>query len=405
MPQNSAARYVLTAVVTASRASKTKSISGDRCAPARALSYRSFQFKSFPTFLRLLNRLDKHGHCYIVTGQPSNGFVKGRVVVKNKLSHAKQASTIARCKDCLSHLPDSPVIVVIDFDRIDELDNRFNGRGLIYALRQLEALHKVPMIGAYSGSCGLRLVSHAPEEQAVNRVYFPMMLRAGDSVVEVVKVINRLLILYGSGAAKVHSDGRIEVSAIDTRINRPWQPEYLTQARAGAGWTADPRSPRFLDIPQDAVEYADSADFWPLKATERSSYEAVCRELAQKPGTVEAAALAAQQHKARRIAQEKAKHPGINDSEAAARAASLTLALDDVLPIGAGGANVTVEDMLDNPEHYHRVSFDHSALDPAYTKGATVLANLQGRWPHLYTFRNNQEIGFEGYEKPLGAVQ
>ena len=295
------------------------------------------------------------GRCIFGTGIPRDGITSALIASKARYTEATarnpNATVLTRSKgDFVA--PGGLGLCVIDFDVVDASDARFSGDDLsAFVLEQTGASH----VSAPSSSAGVYRVGDTQPPQHHHRVW----LSAAEPR-KVVWWLNTAALLEGYGAAKFFEKKREPVVSIfDASVNEPWGLEYIVQAMAGDGYQSVERIPRV--VVTGSREFIDGG----LQPFSRS-------DVARAQEIEEQLICAAMEER------------GLDPSERSRSETSGSghlfgdpLPLDTLLPVGAGGADVTLQDLLREPWLYDGASFCYSAIEPGYA--ATSYVKLP--WP------------------------
>jgi len=307
-----------------------------------------------------------------------------RVVTQKAVRASPAANQIARTREFFQFAP-LPGVLMLDHDGLEEGLGQLSPDEL--RARLIEAapvLADAPMLWRASASSGIM----APDGRALTqlggqRLYIPVS--DASKIPNAGKALIDLLWASGQGWVRIGAAGQaLDRSLFDASV---WQPERLDFAAPPAlldGLTRKPLAPRlfsasapWFDLCQ-LIQCADGA----VKTWARKARDEARRAVKPKQEEVRIAWVKGR-------APDLAKQRNISEDlahEVLLRACDERRLMGDFMLQSAGGAEVSVGELLDNPERWHGKRFA-DPLEPGYGNDRRIAwANLRnGGRPHLYS--------------------
>lgn len=307
-----------------------------------------------------------------------------RVVTQRGVRASPAANQIARTREFFQFAP-LPGVLMLDHDGLEEGKGQLSPDEL--RARLIEAapvLADAPMLWRASASSGIM----APDGRALTqlggqRLYIPV--RDASKIPNAGKALIDLLWASGQGWVRIGAAGQaLDRSLFDGSV---WQPERLDFAAPPAlldGLTRRPPAPRFFNEAApwfDLCQLIQCAD-GTVKTLAHKARDEARRAVKPKQEEVRTAWV-------KERAPELAQQRNISEDlarEILLRACEKRRLMGDFMLRAADGAEVSVGELLDNPERWHGKRFA-DPLEPGYDNdGRIAWANLRnGARPHLYS--------------------
>ncbi|HRD87493.1 MAG TPA: hypothetical protein PK752_04420 [Accumulibacter sp.] len=341
----------------------------------------TFALENFGEFAGLLDGLESNqALAYGVSPE----HPKAHIVTKAALSANPTPNTITRSREFFQFAP-APGVMMLDHDGVQDGQDELTPDKLrAKLLNAAPMLCDAPMLWRPSASSG---ITTADGQQLTRlggqRIY--IAVTDASQIPAAGKALIDLLWAAGLGWIRIGGAGQtLERTIFDSSV---WQPERLDFAAIPVladGLTREaPKAMSFNEhSPLTDLRILIAADDGSVKASAKKQREEALRAATPKRDEARAAWVAER-------APELAKQRSITEDQAQVilrRACEKRTLMGDFLLKSSDGVDVTVGDLLDNPERWHGKRFA-DPLEPTYGNDNRIAwANLRGGGrPHLYS--------------------
>jgi hypothetical protein len=309
---------------------------------------------------------------------------QAHVVTKAKLAENQTPNTITRTRDFFQFAP-VPGVMMLDHDGVPDGQDELTPEQLRAKLIDVAPmLGDAAMLWRPSASSGIKATDGRQLTRLCGqRIYIPVV--DASQIPAAGKALVDLLWAAGVGWFRIGAAGQaLERTLVDASV---WQPERLDFAAAPVladGLTREAPKAIFFN------EHSPLADLRTLIAADDGSVKASAKK--QREEALRAATPKRDEARAAWVAERApalAQHRNIPEDQAQLilrRACENRTLLGDFLLKSSDGVDVTVGDLLDNPERWHGKRFA-DPLEPTYGNDNRIAwANLRGGGrPHLYS--------------------